>query len=65
MAPGASAVFAALRVWSVSVVTALAAGRITNPKTAHSQDIRGIGGGLRMALMEESIRDGRNARVSG
>jgi xanthine dehydrogenase YagR molybdenum-binding subunit len=45
------------------VVTALAAGRIINPKTAHSQAIGGVVGGLGMALLEEAIRDGRNGRV--
>jgi xanthine dehydrogenase YagR molybdenum-binding subunit len=45
------------------VVSGFAAGRIINPKTAHSQAIGGIVGGLGMALLEEAIRDGRNGRV--
>ena len=45
------------------VVTALAAGRIINPKTAHSQAIGGVVGGLGMALLEETVRDERNGRV--
>ena len=45
------------------VVSAFAAGRIINPKTAHSQAIGGIVGGLGMALLEETLRDRRNGRV--
>jgi xanthine dehydrogenase YagR molybdenum-binding subunit len=45
------------------VVNAFAAGRIINPKTAHSQAIGGIVGGLGMALLEEGVRDRRNGRV--
>ncbi len=45
------------------VVGGFAAGRIINPKTAHSQGIGGIVGGLGMALLEEAIRDRRNNRV--
>ncbi len=45
------------------VVSAFAAGRIINPKTAGSQAIGGIVGGLGMALMEDTVRDLRNARV--
>jgi len=45
------------------VVSGFAAGRIINPKTAHSQAIGGIVGGLGMALLEETIHDRRNARV--
>ena len=45
------------------VVSGFAAGKIINPKTAHSQAIGGIIGGLGMALLEETIRDRRNARV--
>ena len=41
------------------VVSGFAAGRIINPKTAHSQAIGGIVGGLGMALLEEGIRDRR------
>jgi xanthine dehydrogenase YagR molybdenum-binding subunit len=39
------------------------AGRIINPKTAHSQAIGGMVGGIGMALLEETIWDSRNARV--
>src|SRR5262249_10226402 len=45
------------------VVSGFAAGRIINPKTAHSQAIGGIVGGLGMALLEEGVRDPRNGRV--
>jgi xanthine dehydrogenase YagR molybdenum-binding subunit len=45
------------------VVTALAAGRIINPKTAYSQAIGGVVGGLGMALLEEGVRDVRNGRM--
>jgi xanthine dehydrogenase YagR molybdenum-binding subunit len=45
------------------VVSGFAAGRIINPKTAHSQAIGGIVGGLGMALLEEAVRDARNGRV--
>src|SRR3954468_3625821 len=45
------------------VVSGFAAGRIINPKTAHSQGIGGIVGGLGMALLEEAVRDRRNGRV--
>ena len=45
------------------VVSGFAAGRIINPKTAHSQAIGGIVGGLGMALLEETIWDPRNGRV--
>jgi xanthine dehydrogenase YagR molybdenum-binding subunit len=45
------------------VVSGFAAGRIINPKTAHSQAIGGIVGGLGMALLEEAVRDHRNGRV--
>ncbi len=45
------------------VVSALAAGRIINPKTARSQGIGGVVGGLGMALLEEAVRDPRNGRV--
>jgi xanthine dehydrogenase YagR molybdenum-binding subunit len=45
------------------VVSGFAAGRMINPKTAHSQAIGGIVGGLGMALLEEAIRDRRNGRV--
>src|SRR5262249_53047042 len=45
------------------VVSGFAAGRIINPKTAHSQAIGGIVGGLGMALLEEAVRDPRNGRM--
>jgi xanthine dehydrogenase YagR molybdenum-binding subunit len=45
------------------VVSGIAAGRIINPKTARSQIIGGIVGGLGMALPEETVWDPRNARV--
>lgn len=45
------------------IVSAFAAGRIINPKTAHSQAIGGIVGGIGMALLEETHRDVRNGRV--
>jgi xanthine dehydrogenase YagR molybdenum-binding subunit len=45
------------------VVSGFAAGKIINPKTAHSQAIGGIVGGLGMALLEETIRDRRNGRI--
>ncbi len=45
------------------VVGGFAAGRIINPKTARSQAIGGIVGGLGMALLEETVWDPRNGRV--
>jgi xanthine dehydrogenase YagR molybdenum-binding subunit len=45
------------------VVAGFGAGRIINPKTAHSQAIGGIVGGMGMALLEETVWDPRNARV--
>jgi xanthine dehydrogenase YagR molybdenum-binding subunit len=45
------------------IVSAIAAGRIINPKTARSQAIGGLVGGLGMGLLEETIWDPRNARV--
>jgi xanthine dehydrogenase YagR molybdenum-binding subunit len=45
------------------VVSAFAAGRIINPKTAHSQAISGVVGSIGMALLEETIWDPRNARA--
>jgi xanthine dehydrogenase YagR molybdenum-binding subunit len=47
----------------IRVVNVTAAGRIINPKTARSQAIGGIVGGLGMALLEETVWDPRNARV--
>ena len=45
------------------IVGAYGAGRIVNPKTARSQCIGGMIGGIGMALMEHSVVDGRNGRV--
>jgi xanthine dehydrogenase YagR molybdenum-binding subunit len=45
------------------VVSAIAAGRIINPKTAHSQIIGGVVGGIGMALLEEMVWDEHNARI--
>jgi xanthine dehydrogenase YagR molybdenum-binding subunit len=45
------------------VVSAVAAGRIVNPKTARSQAVGGIVGGLGMGLLEEAVWDPRNART--
>lgn len=44
-------------------VSAIAAGRIVNPKTARSQAVGGVGGGLGMGLLEETVWDPRNARI--
>jgi len=64
-----SAVFAEVRVDDdlgtirVSrVVSAIAAGRILNPKTARSQIIGAIVGGIGMALEEESVIDHKRGR---
>src|SRR5205823_6340301 len=46
------------------IVGAYGAGRIINPKTARSQCIGGMIGGIGMALMEHSVVDGRNGRVA-
>jgi xanthine dehydrogenase YagR molybdenum-binding subunit len=45
------------------VVSGFGAGRIINPKTARSQAVGGIVGGIGMALLEETVWDRRNARV--
>jgi xanthine dehydrogenase YagR molybdenum-binding subunit len=45
------------------VVSRIAAGRIINPKTARSQAIGGIVGGIGMSPLEETVWDPRNARV--
>ncbi len=45
------------------VVSGFAAGRIINPKTARSQAIGGVVGGVGMALLEEGVWDVRNGRV--
>src|SRR5262249_4045306 len=44
------------------IVTAVAAGRILNPKTARSQIMGGIVWGIGMALQEESLMDRRFGR---
>ena len=44
------------------VVSAVDAGRILNPKTARSQIIGGIAGGIGMALFEETVSD-RSGRL--
>ncbi len=45
------------------IVGAYGAGRIVNPKTARSQCIGGMIGGIGMALMEHTVVDVRNGRV--
>jgi xanthine dehydrogenase YagR molybdenum-binding subunit len=45
------------------VVGAFAAGKILNPKTARSQFLGGIVWGIGLALLENTVRDSRNARV--
>jgi xanthine dehydrogenase YagR molybdenum-binding subunit len=45
------------------IVGAYGAGRIVNPKTARSQCIGGMIGGIGMALMEHAVVDGRTGRV--
>jgi CO/xanthine dehydrogenase Mo-binding subunit len=42
---------------------AFGAGRIVNPKMAHSQAIGGMVGGIGMALMEHTVNDLRNGRI--
>ena len=46
------------------MVGAYGAGRIVNPKTARSQCIGGMIGGIGMALMEHSVVDARNGRIT-
>jgi xanthine dehydrogenase YagR molybdenum-binding subunit len=46
------------------IVGAYGAGRIVNPKTTRSQCIGGMIGGIGMALMEHSVVDARNGRVT-
>ena len=46
------------------IVGAYGAGRIINPKTARSQSIGGMIGGIGMALMEHSVVDARNGRIA-
>jgi xanthine dehydrogenase YagR molybdenum-binding subunit len=45
------------------VVSGFAAGKIINPRTARSQAVGGIVGGIGMALLEQTHRDPRNGRV--
>jgi xanthine dehydrogenase YagR molybdenum-binding subunit len=45
------------------VVKAVAAGRILNPKTAHSQIMGGVVWGIGMALHEETLIDDRFGRI--
>jgi xanthine dehydrogenase YagR molybdenum-binding subunit len=45
------------------LVGAFAAGRVLNPKTAHSQLIGGMVWGIGQALHEHSVRDARTARM--
>ncbi len=45
------------------VVSAIAGGKILNPKTAESQIIGGITWGIGMALEEEGMMDSRNGRI--
>ncbi|TIQ97826.1 MAG: xanthine dehydrogenase family protein molybdopterin-binding subunit, partial [Mesorhizobium sp.] len=46
------------------IVGAYGAGRVVNPKIARSQCIGGMIGGIGMALMEHSVVDPRNGRVT-
>jgi xanthine dehydrogenase YagR molybdenum-binding subunit len=64
-----SAIFAEVKVdeelcqiRATRIVSAVAAGRILNPKTAHSQIVGGVVFGLGMALFEESRLDHRFGR---
>jgi xanthine dehydrogenase YagR molybdenum-binding subunit len=45
------------------VVSAFAAGKTLNAKTARSQFLGGIVWGIRLALTEETVRDARSGRV--
>jgi xanthine dehydrogenase YagR molybdenum-binding subunit len=65
-----SAVFAEVRLDEelgmlrvVRVVSAIAAGRILNPKTARSQIVGAVVGGIGMALHEEAVIDDRYGRM--
>ncbi|KRQ93900.1 aldehyde oxidase [Bradyrhizobium jicamae] len=65
-----SAIFAEVKVDEeigiirvMRVVKAVAAGRILNPKTAHSQVMGGVVWGIGMALHEETLYDHRFGRV--
>src|SRR5207244_6967265 len=46
------------------IVGVYGAGPIVNPKTARTQSIGGMIGGIAMALMEHSVLDARNGRVT-
>lgn len=46
------------------IVSAMDVGRVINAKTARSQIIGGVIGGLGMALMEESLLDPKTARIT-
>lgn len=46
------------------IVGAYGAGRIVNPKTARSQCVGGMIGGIGMVLMEHSVVDPRNGRIT-
>jgi xanthine dehydrogenase YagR molybdenum-binding subunit len=65
-----SAIFAEVKVDELlgvvrvtRIVSAVAAGRILNPKTAHSQMLGGIVWGIGMALHEETLVDHKFGRV--
>jgi xanthine dehydrogenase YagR molybdenum-binding subunit len=65
-----SAVFAEVRLDEelgmlrvTRIVSAVAAGRILNPKTARSQIMGAVVGGIGMALHEESVLDHRYGRI--
>ncbi|WP_457489061.1 molybdopterin cofactor-binding domain-containing protein, partial [Tardiphaga sp. P5_C10] len=45
------------------IVSAVAAGRILNPKTAHSQVMGGVVWGIGMALHEETLIDHKFGRI--
>ena len=47
------------------ITAAFAAGRIVNPKLAHSQYVSGLVGGIGMALHEETLTDRRTGRIVG
>jgi xanthine dehydrogenase YagR molybdenum-binding subunit len=44
------------------IVGAYGAGRIVNPRLAHSQCVGGMVGGIGMALMEQTVLDARDGR---
>ena len=51
-----------MRQRATATTSSIDAGRILNPKTARSQIIGGIAGGIGMALLEETVSD-RTGRV--